>query len=410
MKNLRFSLQEFQHVTRDYQLMLLTLFFMRAGQFMLLPFLAIYLSHYSNASPLIIGITVGIGPLIYGAAGVNAGIFVDRFGAKNVMVGSLFISAITVFSFFYAHSISWCFLLNALTGATRAFFDISTKSYGIANLTLDQRRISFSLRFMVVNSAAAIGPVMGAFFAANNSLFSFQIIGVLYFFLSIFSLFKLRGKIKSQATDVIKKSITFNLSKEIFLKDSALRILVLINFMIFAVFSQIDSTLPQYLHSELKNGVRIYALLLIVNASICVALQLIVSKLTKDIYEYTVSCIGMISFAISYFLIGLFLQEAALILAMVILTLSEITIMPLNDLLLARIAPVDRIGTYYGIAGVAMLGLGVGPMIGGFIYQYFSAKALFLLCGCVCLMTLFLYKKLFNNMEMRETLSCQNAT
>ena len=400
MKNFRFSWQEFKHVTSDYRLMLITLFFMRAGQFMLLPFLAIYLSRFSDASPVLIGITVGIGPLIYGTAGVSAGIFVDRFGAKNVMVASLLLGAITISAFFYMHSIVGCFLMNALTGATRSFFDIGTKSYGIANLSLDQRRISFSLRFMVINSAAAIGPVMGAYFAATNSLVSFQIIGVSYFLLAILSLFMLKNK--RLPVNFPKNKMTLGLSKEIFLSDSSLRILVLINFMIFSVFSQIDSTLPQYLHAELKNGVKMYALLLIVNASMCVALQLIVSKLTKDLYEYTVSCVGMICFAISYLIIGLFLNEMALILAMVLLTLSEISVMPLNDLLLARIAPPDRIGTYYGIAGTAMLGLGVGPMMGGLIYQYFTAKVLFLLCSVLCLMTLYLYKILFNKIAIRE--------
>jgi len=402
MKNLRFSVQEFRHVTRDYQLMLLTLFLMRAGQFMLLPFLAIYLSRYSNATPILIGITIGIGPLIYGVAGVNAGIIVDRFGAKNVMVVSLFISALTISAFFFVHSIAWCFLMNALTGVTRSFYDISTKSYGVANLSRDQRRISFSVRFMVVNSAAAIGPIAGAYFATTNSLVSFQIIGILYFILAVYSFFILQGKEKIPLENLVKKPLNFGLSKEIFLKDSALRILILINFMVFVVFSQIDSTLPQYLHAELKNGVKIYALLLIINAFICVSLQLIVSKITKDISEYAVSCVGMIGFAISYIIMGVFLNEIAMILAMVILTLAEITIIPFNDLILISIAHKDRIGTYYGIASVAMLGLGVGPIVGGFLYQYFTAKILFLLCGVLCLMTLFLYRKLFKIIELKD--------
>ncbi len=396
MKKFSFSLQEFRHVTRDHQLMLVTLFFMRAGQFMLLPFLAIYLSRYSNASPTVIGLTVGIGPLVYGAAGVNAGIFVDRYGSKNVMIAALFFGAITICGFFSVRSIAWCFLMNALTGAIRSFFDISVKSYGVAELSLDQRRTSFSLRFMVINCAAAIGPVMGAYFAATNSLVSFQMIGVLYFFLQN------RDKIQS---DSPKKSLSVSLAKEIFLRDSSLRMLMLISFITIAIFSQIDSTLPQYLNASLKNGVKIYAWLLIVNAVICVVFQLIVSKLTKQLNEFIVSCVGMIMFAMSYFITAIFLDTVALILAMVLLTIAEIIIMPLNDLLLTRIAPPDRIGTYYGVAGVAMLGLGVGPMLGGLIYEYWGAKILFLCCSLSCLLILFLYKKLIRSILARDTLS-----
>jgi len=397
MKKISALFKEFSHITYGYIIMLITLFFMRAGQFMLLPFLAIYLSRYSNASPMIVGITVGIGPLIYGATGINAGILVDRFGAKNVMVSALFVSSVTLMAFMSCHSVLWCFWMNAITGFTRSLFDISTKSYGIYNLTLDQRKITFSLRFMSVNCAAALGPLIGAYFAANNSLGVFQAIGMLYFALAVVSMFSLQAEKRNFNTSNGREAITFNLARKIFLNDSSLRTLVIINFLVFTAFSQIDSTLPQYLHAELRDGVSIYALLLIINATLCVVLQLLVSKILKNVNEHLVSIFGMLGFVVAYFLIALFLDEALLIVAIIVLTFAEIIVLPLNDLLLAKIAPEDRIGTYYGIAGTAMFGFGIGPMIGGMVYQYSNAKTLFLFCSALCLLVIFLYKKLFQN-------------
>jgi MFS family permease len=398
MKTFSVFLKEFSHITNGYKLMLLTLFFMRAGQFMLLPFLAIYLSRYSSASPIEIGMTIGIGPLIYGATGINAGILVDRFGAKNTMVGALFISSITLTAFMSVQSVLWCFMMNAITGFTRSLFDISTKSYGIHHLTLDQRRITFSLRFMSVNSAAALGPVLGAYFAVSNSIGLFRIAGFVYFVLAVFSIFYLQRDEQTASQIGGREMLTFAAAKQIFFNDSSLRILVLINFLIFTAFAQIDSTLPQHLHAELANGVSIYALLLVINATLCVLLQLIVSRLIRNIPESVVSFVGVLGFVTAYLFMGLFLNEALLIMAIILLTLAEITLLPLNDLLLAKIAPSDRIGTYYGIAGTAMLGFGIGPMIGGVIYHYCNAQTLFFFCSSLCLITIYLYQKLFRNL------------
>jgi MFS family permease len=393
MKNFTRFLQDFQHVKLDYILMLLMSFFMRTGQFMLLPFLAIYLAKFSNASPIIIGITVGIGPFVYGIANVFAGFYVDRFGSKKIMSCSLFIGGISLFAFFYQQTITWCFLMNALTGVTRAFFDIGSKSYGIGELTTEQRKISFSLRFMAINSAAAIGPLLGAYFAAINSVISFKIVGLFYIFLSILSSFILKK------TNTITKNKPAPLSSfiKIIKDDVSLQRLIMISIIIMLVFSQIDSTLPQYLNANLTHGVKIYSLLLIINAIICVTMQLIVSRLTSFFNEFGVICIGIAFYSLSYIMFALFLNDIALIIAIVMLTFAEITLLPLNDVLLARIAPPNKIGTYYGIAGISMLGFGIGPMLGGVIYEYQSAKALFLVCGIVSLFTLLLYKKLIGS-------------
>jgi len=390
MKKIIPFLHDFQHITLDYSLMLIMLFFMRAGQFMLLPFLAIYLTKFSHASPAVIGSAVGIGPFVYGVASILAGVFVDRFGSKKIMISALFLGGATFFAFFYQQSIVWCFFMNALTGITRGFFDVSSKSYGVAGLSAHQRKMTFSLRFISVNSAAAIGPIIGAYFATNNATISFKIVGLFYILLGIAGMFFIKNiRTHSYVNNASSGSII-----KIFMNDPALQILVAINLIIMTVFSQIDSTLPQYLYATLTHGVKIYSILLIINAVICITMQIFVSKLTSDLHEYTVSCIGMILFAISYVMLAVFLNDIALMLAMVIMTLAEITVLPLNDVLLVRIAPPDRIGTYYGIAGVAMIGLGMGPMIGGVLYELFGAKALFYSCSGLCLLTLFFYKKL----------------
>lgn len=394
---MRNFLKNIQAVKKDYWLMLVALFLMKIGQFMLLPFLAIFLTMYANFEPALIGLIIGSGPIIYGITALGAGVLVDRYGVKKIMISSLFFGGVTILFFFYSHSAIWCFLMSTLTGVTRAFFDVGTKTYGISNLTIEQRKLSFSLRFMTVNTAAAIGPMIGAYFASRNSDISFKIIGMVYLLLGLASFFIFSNKNQNNKNN---KPANFLELFVILRNDVALQILMLISLIIWIVYSQLDSTLAQYLSTNLRDGIKVYSLMLIVNAVGCASLQLLMTQLTNKVPEKTLSILAMTLFASGYILIAFFLNVSLLLLAAFIIMLAEITIMPFNEFLITKIAPIERIGTYYGALSLSMLGLGLGPIIGGIIYQFFGAKILFLLCSLLCILTILLHKKLINCIQM----------
>ena len=387
--------------SKDYKLILITVFLMRIGQFMLLPFLAIYLIKHYHISPADIGIIVGTGPLIYGMVSIFSGIVVDKIGVKPTIIVSLLIGAFTIFFFFKISSFYWFFLMNVLTGITRSLFDVSSKSYGITSLSHEERKVFFGLRFISVNSAAAIGPIIGDYFAAYNSLVAFKIGGVFYLLLGIMSIWTLRNTNKMECFTKIDGHTFFNVKKTI-MKNHALQLLVLASFIIWIVYSQLDSTLPQYLYATLKNGVHIYALLLIFNALGCTLLQIFISHLSAYYKEMTLIYLSLFLFAIGYVLFGLCLNIYLLFLAMMAIVIAESILVPLNDSLLAKISPPEKMGTYYGIMSTAMLGLGIGPMLGGGIYGYFNQRVLFLSCGFICFAIIPLYKLLIYFMKIQN--------
>lgn len=403
--------RDFCQIPSDYHFMVSTLFLMKIGQFMLLPFLAIYLSNHSSLTPTEIGIIVGSGPLFYGLSGVGAGLIVDRFGVKNALIGSLFCGGLSIYFFFSFYTVAWYIFINILVGITRVIFDVGSKSYAVSQFSLSLRRVCFSLRFMSVNSAAAIGPAIGAYFASQNSLIAFKVISVFYFVLAIFAIFVLKENLSPHVMNSSSPPVTIHSLLAIFKNDTNLQLLTAISLIIWITYSQLDSTLAEYLNNSLDNGVHIYSLLLIINAIGCAGLQLIMGQLTKNVDDGVLSAMGMSFFAIAYIFIGIFLNIPMLLISAMIIVLAETMIMPFNDLLLTRIAPANRIGTYYGIVSVAMLGLGIGPMIGGEIYEYFGAKILFILSGVFCMMTIILYRSLVININhsSKTNMSLENA-
>lgn len=391
MKNL---IQDIKNVSPDYRVMLIMVLFMKAGQFMILPFLAIFLASQGRFSPTAIGLVVGSGPFIYALAGVFAGVFSDRFSPKTTMIVAQIVGGFSIFFFFSFATYGWYFLSNVLTGLSRAFFDIGSKAYKINGLSLHQRRIRFSLRYMVINSAAALGPVFGAYFAATHSYASFKIIGVLYVVLALSCIFLLHDSEHRILQKQSGKKINLFDSLRLLLCHRQLQMLCLIGFIFWTTYSQLDSTLPLYLHAKLANGVRIYSWMLVTNAAGCALLPLFLVHMTKNIPLVRQGILGMSLFAVSFVIMSFALQASILIGAMMILVVGESIIMPLNDLIMSTISPTNQAGMYYGAMSFSNLGLGVGPMLGGLLYEHFGLPLVLGLGAILCLLTILIYQKL----------------
>ena len=65
--------------------------FTRTASFMAMPFLALYLHNDFDASPLLIGVTLGVAPLFATFGGFIGGYLTDRFGRKVIIITTVFI-------------------------------------------------------------------------------------------------------------------------------------------------------------------------------------------------------------------------------------------------------------------------------------------------------------------------------
>jgi len=390
----------FKHIHKDYRLMLVMLFLMKAGQFMLLPFLAIYIYRHFDASPSLIGLIVGSGPFIYGLASLFSGHIIDKFDTKATMNWAVFLSGFSLFFLFSFHSLAWLFLMNLVTGVTRSLFDIGSKSYGMSRVPLEERKSYFSLRFVVTNSAASLGPAVGAIFALHNSLIAFKLIGAFYLLLSLLGLLLLKNTNPDKSTLPARPNFLGMI--KMISTDGCLGILFLIGFIFCAVFSQIDSTLPQYLAAAMKHGVAVYSVILLVNTIGCALIQIPMTQWTKGISDRWLSLYGLVFFCVGNILFALFLDIPVLVFASIAIVLAEVILMPMNDLLIAKIAPKNMIASYYGVLGVSTIGMGIGPMVGGVVYEYLGAKTLFIGCGVFCLLSIFLYQQLIKRIPQRN--------
>ncbi len=98
--------------------------------------------------------------------------------------------------------------------------------------------------------------------------------------------------------------------------------------------------------------------------------------------------LGMLLYAVVSVLYVLAARVETLILVRLLHGMTSVLVAPIAMALVADIAPKDRMGLYLGTQNMAvMLGLGVGPVAGGIIRDYFGMHTAFYAMGGLALLT-----------------------
>ena len=122
------------------------------GLFMVLPVLALYIDDYSGASPLLLGVTLGIYGLTQALLQIPLGLLSDRIGRGPVIVGGLVVFIIGSIIAANADSITGLIIGRAVQGAGAI---ASTLMALVSDLTSEENR---------TKSMAAIGASIGLSF------------------------------------------------------------------------------------------------------------------------------------------------------------------------------------------------------------------------------------------------------
>ncbi|ETI68340.1 MDR family MFS transporter [Neobacillus vireti] len=349
----------------------------RGSAFMTLPFLSIYLSRHLDLSPVIIGLTVGMSPLMATVGGFIGGHLSDRFGRKRVMQFALFSIAFVYFGFALANSQGCFILLNALNGLSNSFFEPTSQAL-MGDVTEKKNRMkAYSLRYTALNIGASVGPLLGAYLATTSANMSFTITGIIYLVYA-FALLVLMEKLSiPRSEQSIKKSVSFLQAIKMVKRDKAFLYLLLGIILVNIGYVQVDSTLPQFLSSTLRNGVYVFSVLLTLNAVMVVFLQMPISHIANRYKPMQVMIVGASFMAIGLLLCGMINGWVTAILSMILLTFGEILIFPSNSLMIDQLAPDHLRGTYFGAGQFRKIGNFIGPIFGGFLLSHYHGQIMF---------------------------------
>ena len=172
----------FSAIEKRATLSLATLYgFRMLGLFMVLPVLALYIDDYSGASPLLLGVTLGIYGLTQALLQIPLGLLSDKIGRRPVIVGGLLVFILGSIIAANADSMTGLIVGRAIQGAGAI---ASTLMALVSDLTSEENRTksmaaigaSIGLSFML---AMIFGPLISAVMGLSGIFWVTAVLGLI---------------------------------------------------------------------------------------------------------------------------------------------------------------------------------------------------------------------------------------
>ena len=223
------------------------------------------------------------------------------------------------------------------------------------------RSIGYSIYYTLVNIGGAAGPYLASYVHQHLSVenvFRAAAVSVFLMFFAVLIFFKEPRRSGEVQTATLGQSARNFLTV---LGNPRFMIFLLIFSGYWVIYWQEFIILPLYIHNYMDPKADT-ELMLITGPLTVIALQLVVSFLTKKIPAFRAVTIGTLISGLAWLLLIIHPSFKMAIVTLFVISLGEITQSPRYYEYISRLAPAGQQGTYMGFA---FLPIGIGSLIGG---------------------------------------------
>lgn len=351
------------------------------GLFMILPVFSIYAENLSDATPLLIGLALGIYGLTQGVLQVPFGMLSDKIGRKPVIVAGLIIFAIGSVIAAYADSMIGVIVGRAIQGAGAIAATLMALA---ADLSREEHRLKImSMIGVNIGVAFAVAMIVGPIINAWLGIKGIFLITAVLALLGIVILLKVVPKATSLSFHRDAQLMPSQLSS-VFANTQLLRLdagIFILHAVLMAVFIVIPLVLERAGLASVQHG-WLYAPVFVVSIALMVPF-IILAEAKRRMKQVFVGAIMALAFSIALMLfsgLNLVAIAIALTLFFAAFNLLEASL----PSLVAKMAPADRKGTAMGVySSSQFLGAFTGGVFGGWAFGQGGEVLLF--WGCVAL-------------------------
>jgi MFS family permease len=361
----------FKQFDKKILILLLGILITNISTFMLMPFLAIYMSTVLEYGAPSIGVALTV--LVVSQKGFTfiGGLVSDRFGMKKIVLLGLIIRSIGFFIFTISNSYLIIIIASFFVGIGGSFFSPGLSAF-IATISDSKRAQAFALRGTVINIASTVGPLLGAFLYQVSFfiIFCSAVIAHLIFAALVGLFIKEIPQKKNE--DSVGKQFSNILS------DQKLILFSLLISGFWFLQSQFSLTIPLYLEDHFGRGDLIGSLFATSGIIVILFQYKIINSMIHKFKKENILMIGIFLMACSFLILAALNHIFSLFIFIIPFTLGGILVAPLIEDIVSDLAPQGNVASYLGFVqlGWALGGM-LGNILGGTIYQFYKNSHLY---------------------------------
>lgn len=363
-----------QHIHPLGMSIILGTLFARFATSMSIPFLAIYLTTVKGVSAGMTGAIIGTSALVGVFASFIGGNLSDRFGRKTIMLWSMIVWIFVFIGFSLADHVLSFFLLNALNGLCRSFFEPTSRAL-LSDLTKPEYRLLvYNLRYGAINVGVAIGPIVGLQIGSAKSTIPFLVAAGVYILYTAILAFQFKKYPMEKKKVSTEKPVTMLNAMRILRKDIVFLVALVGIILSNCGFSHLTTTVSQYFANAhiFEEGVKLFSYMLALNAIVVVIIQYPVIQMCKKYTPLTSIMVGTLFVSGGLFGFGIVESMLGAAVCTIIFTIGEVLMFSMMDVFIDDIAVAHLKGTYFGAMGFSGIGAVIGPWFGGVLLDYYG--------------------------------------
>ncbi len=356
--------------------MLAAVDFVNSSGTMVLFFMTLYLTQKLNYSLATAGRTLGAYGLGSLVGAVLGGWLCDRLGARNVQGMSLLLMGTILLLLGFFASLPAILVLMTLLGVFSTSLFPATSTAMSQACPKDLLTRGFSLGRLARNLGVTIGPVLGGFLAVLDYRYLFWVDGLTS--LAAAALFFRFFRSSERRSRVLPES------GQSPWKDFPFLFVILQVFLMGAVFYQIFSTLPVYLHRVYGFRENRIGQLLAVNTSMIVLFEMVLIHRLQKHHHLRVAAFGALCLGGGFALMPAGRGYLFAALTVAVWTVGEMLTIPSLSAFVAVRGGTKNQGKYQGTFSLAFaFSAMLGPVVGTRVYERFGPVFLWLGAGVI---------------------------
>ncbi len=371
-------IQRLRQVATDYPRSFWLLFWgtliNASGSSMVWPFLTIYLRQRLEIPLTTVALLLTVHSIASVAATSVTGPAVDRFGRKIAMLLSLSISCAIMLGMSAAAAIGPWILLMVASGTFGPLYRVGADAM-VADLIPPERRPgAYALLRMISNLGVAIGPSVGGFVAAASYQIAFFTAAAANLTFAKLILIFIRETAPSRGDSSrtrAERGYGPVLRDRPFLAFCGVYSLASMSYSLLMVL------LPVYGKENFGVGESQYGFIMATNALMVVLFQYAVTRRTSRHPHLPVLALGSLFYGVGVGSVALGRSFPAFLASMVLLTVGELIMIPTSTTFTANMAPPEMRGRYMGLYALTWgVGIGIGPVLGGYLNDHLAPVAI----------------------------------